>query len=231
MSWILQFLADTSSKHYVSGVEVEYLLKAQESRLRTLIDDVHKRNDERVLNHSQTLNGEIFKLRDVLKERHEILAKQLEETKVFLQTQIKYIRTLLESEVKKFDESSTMIYKKLDVVAESTTRLIEDITSFNKDYMTGLQDKKKGDAKVFAKVEEFLTKIKAMLLTQSTISLESISQMVSHIQSNIKAELDRIRDLVLRLPTNAPRVVQVSQGEKKGELVHRKLHVKTLEWL
>lgn len=90
--------------------------------------------------------------------------------KVFLQTQIKYIKTLLESEVKKFDASSTMFYKKLDVVVEATTRLVEDITSFNKDYMSGLQDTKKGDDKVFAKVEEFLTEIKAMLSTHSTIS-------------------------------------------------------------
>ncbi|CAH1446505.1 unnamed protein product [Lactuca virosa] len=84
MNSILQFLADTGSKHYVSGVEVDYLLTTQESRLSTLIDDVDKRNDEMVLNHSRSINGEISKLSDVSKELHELLAKQLEETKVFL---------------------------------------------------------------------------------------------------------------------------------------------------
>ncbi|CAI9303783.1 unnamed protein product [Lactuca saligna] len=35
MNSILQFLADTGRKNSVSGVEVEYLLKYQESRLKT----------------------------------------------------------------------------------------------------------------------------------------------------------------------------------------------------
>lgn len=86
---------------------------------------------------------------------------------------------------------------------------------------------------MFVKVEESLIEIKSLLLTQSTISPESISQMASNIDSNIKAELYLIRNLVLRLPTNDPRVVQVPHGEEKGErvLVHRKPQVKILEWL
>ncbi|CAH1445423.1 unnamed protein product [Lactuca virosa] len=127
-------------------------------------------NSETVCPDSETtnfsLNGEVSKLRDVSKDLHDILAKELQETKVFLQTQIKYIRTLLEYEVKKFAESSTTLHKKLDVVAEATTRLIKDITSFQKDYMVVLQEKTKEDAQDFSKVEEFLTEIKTMLSTQ-----------------------------------------------------------------
>ncbi|CAI9299820.1 unnamed protein product [Lactuca saligna] len=107
------------------------------------------RGCDRVLTHSKTLNGEISKLHDVSKEIHEILAKQLEEPKVLLQPQITDIQTLLEFEVKKFDESSTTLHKKLDVVAKTNTLLIEDITSFNKDYTITLQDKMEGDTQVF----------------------------------------------------------------------------------
>lgn len=53
-----------------------------------------------------------------------------------------------------------------------------------------------------------------MCRTQSKISLESISQMVSNIDTNIKAELDPIKKLVLQLPTNALCDVQVSEGGK-----------------
>lgn len=112
----------------MSGVKVEYLLKAQESQIRTQITQ----NDERILTHSRTLSGKFLKLRDVLKERHEILSKQLKEMKVLLQTQIEDIQMLLDSEVKKFHENSTELHKKLDVVADTITRLIEDIISFNK---------------------------------------------------------------------------------------------------
>lgn len=51
---------------------------------------------------------------------------------------------LLDYEVKKFDENFATLHKKVDVIAEATTRLIEDISSFNKDYMVGLQDKTNG---------------------------------------------------------------------------------------
>ncbi|CAH1450423.1 unnamed protein product [Lactuca virosa] len=88
--------SESESKHSVSGVEVDSLLKAQETRLQTLRDGVDKRNGEKIHNHSQTLIGEVSQLRDVSKERHELFAKQLEETKVCLQTQISNIRKLLE---------------------------------------------------------------------------------------------------------------------------------------
>lgn len=40
--------------------------------------------------------------------------------------------------------------------------------------------------------------------------------MISNIEPSIKAELDPIRDLVLRLPTNAPSVVQKFREGRKG---------------
>ncbi|CAH1432086.1 unnamed protein product [Lactuca virosa] len=69
---ILQFLADTGNKHSISGVEVEYLLKTQESRLKTLIENVDKRSDDQVVTQSCTFNHDISKLRDVEKEHHEL---------------------------------------------------------------------------------------------------------------------------------------------------------------
>lgn len=55
INMILQFLVDIGNKNSLSRIEVDYLLKAQQSRLKNLIDDVDKRNDERVLNHSRSL--------------------------------------------------------------------------------------------------------------------------------------------------------------------------------
>ena len=58
---------------------------------------------------------------------------------------------MLNYEVKKFGESTASLHKKLDVVDEATTRLIEDIYSFKKYYMVGLHNKAKVDAQVFTK--------------------------------------------------------------------------------
>lgn len=65
------------------------------------------------------------------------------------------------------------------------------------------------------------------LSNQSTISQESISKMVLNIESNIKAELVPILSLVLHLLTNAPRAIQVLQGDiaKLEELDLRKFLV------
>lgn len=51
----------------------------------------------------------------------------------------------------------------MDVVADATTRLIVDITSFNKYYSTDLRLKTETYDKVFVKVEEFLSNMKEML--------------------------------------------------------------------
>lgn len=48
---------------------------------------------------------------------------------------------MIDTEVKKFDENSSLLHKKIDVVADATTRLIEDITTFNKDYSNDLRVK------------------------------------------------------------------------------------------
>ncbi|CAI9291038.1 unnamed protein product [Lactuca saligna] len=77
------------------------------------------------------------------------------------------------------------------------------------------------DNKVFEKVEEFLSDFKETLSevdlsTQSSIFEDSIFAMVSNIESSMKAELALILNLVLRLPTNAPHPMYVSQGVDRG---------------
>lgn len=51
--------------HMLVGVEVEFLLKSQESQKRTLIKDDEKCIDEQLATHSRTFNYELTKLQDV----------------------------------------------------------------------------------------------------------------------------------------------------------------------
>lgn len=85
MNLMLQFLAGTDSKHLVSVVKVEYLLKAQESRLKTFIDEADNRTYDRLETQAHTFNNDISMLRNISKERHKLFEKKPVEMKVFLE--------------------------------------------------------------------------------------------------------------------------------------------------
>lgn len=90
-------MADTGGKNSVSGVEVEYLLKSQESHMKTFIENIDKRYEERMTNQSKSFDHEIYKLHDVAKERHQLFEKHESETKASLELQVTELRTLLRS--------------------------------------------------------------------------------------------------------------------------------------
>ncbi|CAH1454019.1 unnamed protein product [Lactuca virosa] len=55
---------EIDGKYIVSGKEVKFLLKSQESQIRTLIDGNVKGMDEHLATHSRTFHHEIEKLQD-----------------------------------------------------------------------------------------------------------------------------------------------------------------------
>lgn len=129
--------------------------------------------------------------------------------------------TMAANHVKKLDNYCVSVNKKVDLVAITTTRLIEDLTAFNKNYYDDLNVKTEKDEKVFEKIDKFLFDYKKSLskvdlLSQSSISQDSISEIVSSIESSSTTELAPVINLVLRLPMNAPRFVHVSQGGERG---------------
>ncbi|CAI9300395.1 unnamed protein product [Lactuca saligna] len=138
-------------------------------------------------------------------------------TKESLDIKVAEIKSLMLEEEEKMKENYKLLHGKVDVIAGAITYLVE----FNNEYTKQLQVKSENDEMVFEKMEEFLYGIKETLSkvyisNQSTISQESISKMVMNIELNIKAMMDPILSLVLRLPTNAPRGVQVLQrGDSK----------------
>lgn len=71
-NFIHQFLNDSAGKTTVSGEEVEFLLKSQDSRTRTLFDNTVKGIDKHLATQCCTFNHEIEKLHDFSRGRHEI---------------------------------------------------------------------------------------------------------------------------------------------------------------
>ncbi|CAH1418284.1 unnamed protein product [Lactuca virosa] len=81
MNSILQFLNDSVGKSFVSGFEVKYMLKSQESCIRTLLEDVDKHIDEMLATHFLSFDYELMELQDATRERHVILDKLVTHSK------------------------------------------------------------------------------------------------------------------------------------------------------
>ncbi|CAH1422454.1 unnamed protein product [Lactuca virosa] len=114
----------------------------------------------------------------------------------------------MDKEVRKLDKSYDVLHSKVDAIAN----VIDKLVDFNTDYSTKLDIKSEKDSQTFANLEEFMSSIKESISKvnvspQSNVSQESISQLISKIETNIKTELAPILELVLRLPTNVHRDV------------------------
>lgn len=87
---------------------------------------------------------------------------------------------------------------------------------------------------MFDKLEDFLGSLKESLSkldlsTQTVVSPDSISKMISSLESNLKAELAPLLKLVTLMPRISPSVKQVVQGGDKG-LGLRRIWIKE-KWL
>ncbi|CAH1425566.1 unnamed protein product [Lactuca virosa] len=59
LNYLLQIQDDTKGRNSMSAVEVVYLLKSQESRLRSMVENIEKQQDKRLKIHSDKFEYEI----------------------------------------------------------------------------------------------------------------------------------------------------------------------------
>lgn len=124
--------------------------------------------------------------------------EQVKKMKESVDLKVVELKSEIAKEVEKVDKNYDVLHSKVDVIADAIAKLVD----FNTNYSTKLEAKSVKDSYVFAKLEEFLSSIKETILkvdlsNQSSISQESISQLVSTIEINTKAELAPILELVL----------------------------------
>ncbi|CAI9281849.1 unnamed protein product [Lactuca saligna] len=113
-------------------------------------------------------------------------------------------------EVAKVDQNYSSIHTKVDIVVDAFTKLAEYHTSLNSKEFVHLQG-------VLAEVKEMISKL--AIPPTSTVSQESISQLFS--ESQLKAGLDPLLQLVNLMPMAAPPVSTGVQGGDKGVIVTR----------
>ncbi|CAI9294298.1 unnamed protein product [Lactuca saligna] len=86
---LLKLQVDARAQNYVSGIEVDVMLKAQELQLRNELDLMNKNNENHVKVKYSTFNDVLTELKAVAKERH-ILFVQV--VKRFVKTSIGRLR-------------------------------------------------------------------------------------------------------------------------------------------
>ncbi|CAI9285895.1 unnamed protein product [Lactuca saligna] len=97
----------------MSGVEVEYLLKSQESHLRSMVENIEKQQVERLKIHDDKFEYEVKKLCDVAKERHEILVEQVKAIKESLDLKMTNLKAEIAKEVEKLEKVIMFFMAKL----------------------------------------------------------------------------------------------------------------------
>ncbi|CAH1422081.1 unnamed protein product [Lactuca virosa] len=103
--------------------------------------------------------------------------KKLEES---VNLTVAELKPEMTKEVEKIEKNYSVLHGKVDVVADSITKLVE----YNTSYSTKLNAKTEHDSKVFNKLEEFLSSIKDTLLqvsftiTSTTTTSKLITKMI-----------------------------------------------------
>ncbi|CAH1416916.1 unnamed protein product [Lactuca virosa] len=151
---LLQIQADTGGRKFLTGIEREYLLKAQEIRFLSLVEGIEQKQAERLVIHSKSFDYEIQKLCDVAKERHDLFVEQVSKMKESVDLKIVELKFELSKEVQKMEKNYTLLHGKVDVNVTVVTKLVE----FNSEYMNKLEVKSEKDSQVFKKMEKSVIK-------------------------------------------------------------------------
>ncbi|CAH1421301.1 unnamed protein product [Lactuca virosa] len=121
---LLQIQADNGGRKFVTGVEMEYLLKSRENCFRSLVESLEQKQVERLVVHSKSFDYEIQKLCDVAKERHDIFIEQITKMKDLVDLKVVELKSEMAKEVEKMEKNYTLLHSKVDVVATAIKKLI-----------------------------------------------------------------------------------------------------------
>lgn len=75
---LLQIQADTKSHNTVFGIEVDVLLKSQEHRLKTAMEQIETKHEERLKCHVENFQYEVKEIREVAKEIQSLFVEEVQ---------------------------------------------------------------------------------------------------------------------------------------------------------
>ena len=151
-------------------------MKSQESSTINLINKVVSSFEEWIITQSSSYKYEVKALQDVARERHEIFENLVNSSKVSIKSKLKEFSDWFSKEVTKLKKLYESIKDKVDVLMNSSRTLIEDLSSFNKDYIGVLKIQMEADDKLFTSIEKSPTGFHEKLSKFDFLSTTSISQ-------------------------------------------------------
>ncbi|CAI9284827.1 unnamed protein product [Lactuca saligna] len=198
---LLQIQADTGSRHSVSGIEDDVLLKAQEHRLKTFMEQIDMKQEERLKHQSESFVHE----EDVNLKIEEVCTK-------------------LTKELTKLDHRYSNLYTKVDIIVYVVKTVVESYYLI----LTKVDTNSESDSQGFAKMEDLLGDLKALILQLTvspspSVSKESLSTLFSSLESTLKADFTPLLKLVKLMPSNAPLIKTRVQGGEKSVRASRDL--------
>lgn len=122
---LLQIQADKGSRNSFSVIEVDLMLKSQEHRLKTLMEQIDTKTEDRLKRQSEFFVHEVKELRPVAKERHILFVQAYKRVQEDVNFKIEELLTELYKEISTLYQSYSNLHKKVDIIADIGTKVTE----------------------------------------------------------------------------------------------------------
>lgn len=121
---IIQSQADSGSKSFMSGVEVEYLIKEAEKHILEKVDQVDKNTELRIQAQGSTFSGVVKELKAVTKERHVLFVQDVKKVREDVNFKIHELKNEIAKELKDIHSQHLEVLKQVDVVATELNKVV-----------------------------------------------------------------------------------------------------------
>ncbi|CAI9282985.1 unnamed protein product [Lactuca saligna] len=132
------------------------MLNSQENRLKAAIEQIKQQHEERLKNHAHNFEYEVTKIRVFAIKSHEFFVEQVKKVEDSINLKVAELKPEMTKKVENLESNYSLLHGKVDVIADSITKLVEYHTSFSTKFDAKLDQ----DSKVFRKLEEFLGSLK-----------------------------------------------------------------------
>ncbi|CAI9287135.1 unnamed protein product [Lactuca saligna] len=137
---ILQSQADVGGRNFVSSIEVDVMLKAQEarllnnftglfqdseSRIHEKVDFNDKNNELRVKSQSSTFNEELKDLKHVSKQRHVLFVQDVKKVREDVNLKIQEVCEDMSKEIAIVQRDYASLNQNMDIIAEAVTNFVK----------------------------------------------------------------------------------------------------------
>ncbi|CAI9290319.1 unnamed protein product [Lactuca saligna] len=133
------------------------MLKAQELRLRTTMDQTEKKYNELCVKaQSASFNHEIKELKAVAKERHIFFVQDVKKVREDVNLKIEELHSDVAKEVATLDQNYSSLHTKVDIIADVVTNVVKWYNTL----LAKFDSKADSDAQEVAQLKEILNTLK-----------------------------------------------------------------------